>query len=57
MAEEYKIKMVEKVQKDPSAPVGEAIKAVKRDIAEEHLENEQLLKDSVRARQQSFSGT
>ena len=47
MAEEYKIKMVEIVKKDPSAPVGEAIKAVKREIAEEHSDNEQLLKDIV----------
>ena len=28
MAEEYKIKMVEKVKKDPSGQVGEAIKAI-----------------------------
>ena len=45
MAEEYMIKMLEIVKKDPSALVGEAMKAVKREIAEEHSDNKQLQKD------------
>ena len=33
------------MKKDPSAPVGEAIKTVKKEMAEENGKNEQLFKN------------
>ena len=38
-AEELKLRMIEIVKKDPSAPVGEAIKTVKKEMAEENGKN------------------
>ena len=41
-AEEYKIRMDERVMKDPALPVGDAIKAIKLEIANELSDNEYL---------------
>ena len=41
-AEEYKIRMDERVMKDPALPVGDAIKAIKLEIANELSDNEDL---------------
>ena len=45
LAEELKLRMVELVKKDPSAPVGDAIKTIKKEMAEEFGHDDQLLKN------------
>ena len=45
IAEELKLRMVDIVKKDPSAPVGEAIKATKKEMAEEFGHDDQLFKN------------
>ena len=45
IADEMKVRMCEIVKKDPSAPVGDAIKKAKTEIIELYGENEQVLKD------------
>ena len=45
LAEELKLRMVELVKKDPSAPVGDAIKTIKKEMAEEFGHDDQLLRN------------
>ena len=45
IAQGLKLEMVDIVQKDPSAPVADAIKTVKKKMAEKYGNDEQLLKD------------
>ena len=47
IAEELKQRMAELVKKDPVAPVGEAIRAVKLQAAEEYAEDEDLFNEIV----------
>ena len=48
-AEELKQRMGELVMKNPADPVGEAIKKVKMEAAEEYGENEEYYKEIVEA--------
>ena len=45
IAQGLKLKMVEIVKKNPSAPVGKAIKAVKQEILEKYGQNDKEFKD------------
>ena len=49
IAEELKLRMADMVRKDPAAPVGQAIKAIKIACAEEHGDDEEVFHDIVDA--------
>ena len=46
-AEEFKLRMDEQVMKDPALPVGDAIKAIKLEIANELSDNEDLFMEVI----------